>query len=304
MSTHTADRAPMLRLGPTRVIARRASAVRAAIALAVALFGFVQVIAVENGAAGTIVGAGLVALAAPLARGRRRALLAATGLVLASLALDDDAIARPGLAALGLLTAFLVCAPAFRASGDPATRRLIVPAAALLAIGLTADLARAGGHLTHPLGATLLVGACLLAARALRPWRSAATDDPEARARAARIVAEHATDTLAPFTLRADKQFFFGRRARASSPTAWSPAWRSSRAIRSGTRPRSPRSCAAFARFAERRGWTLGVLGASTQRLRSGERQDCAPTTRATKPSSTRQPSRSRGARSARCASR
>ena len=136
MSTHTADRAPMLRLGPTRAIARRASAVRAAIALAVALFGFVQVIAVENGAAGTIVGAGLVALAAPLARGRRRALLAATGLVLASLALDDDAIARPGLAALGLLTAFVVCAPAFRASGDPATRRLIVPAAALLAIGL------------------------------------------------------------------------------------------------------------------------------------------------------------------------
>ena len=99
----------MLRLGPTRAIARRASAVRAAIALAVALFGFVQVIAVENGAAGTIVGAGLVALAAPLARGRRRALLAAAGLVLASLALDDDAIARPGLAALGLLTA-LWCA--------------------------------------------------------------------------------------------------------------------------------------------------------------------------------------------------
>ena len=58
MSTHTADRAPMLRLGPTRAIARRASAVRAAIALAVALFGFVQVIAVENGAAGTIVGRG------------------------------------------------------------------------------------------------------------------------------------------------------------------------------------------------------------------------------------------------------
>jgi hypothetical protein len=165
----------MLRLGPTRVIARRASAVRAAIALAVALFGFVQVIAVENGAAGTIVGAGLVALAAPLARGRRRALLAAAGLVLASLALDDDVIARPGLAALGLLTALLVCAPAFRASGDPATRRLIVPAAALLAIGLAADLARAGGHLTHPLAATLLVSACLLAARALRPWRSAAT---------------------------------------------------------------------------------------------------------------------------------
>ncbi len=107
--------------GPTRAIARRASAVRAAIALAVALFGFVQVIAVENGAAGTIVGAGLVALAAPLARGRRRALLAATGLVLASLALDDDAIARPGLAALGLLDGVRSCArrPSARAAIPP-----------------------------------------------------------------------------------------------------------------------------------------------------------------------------------------
>ena len=257
----------MLRLGPTRVIARRASAVRAAIALAVALFGFVQVIAVENGAAGTIVGAGLVALAAPLARGRRRALLAAAGLVLASLALDDDVIARPGLAALGLLTALLVCAPAFRASGDPATRRLIVPAAALLAIGLAADLARAGGHLTHPLAATLLVSACLLAARALRPWRSAATDDPAARARAARIVAEHATDTLAPFTLRADKQFFFG-----GSGTSF-VAYRVVAGVALvsgdpvGDEAEFPALVATFARFAERRGWTLGVLGASTRRL-------------------------------------
>jgi len=267
MSTHTADRAPVLRLGPTRAIARRATAVRTAIALAVALFGCLQVIAVENGAAGTIVGAGLVALAAPLARGRRRALLAAAGLVLASLALDDDAIALPGLAALGLLTAFVVCAPAFRVSGDPATRRLIVPAAALLAIGLAADLARAGGHLTHPLGATLLVGACLLAARALRPWRSAATDDPEARARAARIVAEHATDTLAPFTLRADKQFFFGE------PGTSFVAYRVVAGVALvsgdpvGDEATFPALVTGFARFAERRGWALGVLGASTRRL-------------------------------------
>ena len=96
MSTHTADRVPLLRLGPTRAIARRSGAVRSALALAVAAFGCSQVLAVENGAAGTIVGAALVALAAPLARGRRRALLATAGLVLASLALDDDVIALPG----------------------------------------------------------------------------------------------------------------------------------------------------------------------------------------------------------------
>jgi lysyl-tRNA synthetase class 2 len=267
MSTHTADRAPLLRLGPTRAIARRSGALRCGLALAVAAFGCVQVLAVENGAAGTVVGGCLLALAAPLARGRRRALLATAGFVVASLALDDDAVALPGLAAVVLLAALLVSAPAFRASGDPATRRLIVPAAALLAIGLVADLARAGGHLAHPLGATLLVGAGLLAARALRPWRSGAADDPEERARAAQIVALHATDTLAPFTLRADKQFFF-----ATAGTGFI-AYRvvAGVALVSGDpvghEAAFPALVEEFARFAERRGWTLGVLGVSAERL-------------------------------------
>ena len=146
VSTHTPELAPLLRLGPTRSLTRRASLIRCAVAAAVAAFGIVQVLAVENGAAGTLVGAALVALAAPLARGRRRALLAATGFVLASLALDDDVVALPGLAAAILLLALLASAPAFRVAGDPATRRLIVPASALLAVGLLADLARAGGQ--------------------------------------------------------------------------------------------------------------------------------------------------------------
>jgi lysyl-tRNA synthetase, class II len=267
MSTHTADRAPLLRLGPTRAIARRSGAVRSVMAIAVAAFGCGQVLAVENGAAGTIVGAGLVALAAPLARGRRRALLATAAFVVASLALDADAVAFPGLVAVVLLTAMLVSAPAFRANGDPATRRLIVPAAVLLAIGIVADLARAGGHLAHPLAATLLVGAGLLAARTLRPWRGGATDDPEARARAAQIVARHATDTLAPFTLRADKQFFF-----ATAGTGFI-AYRVVAGVALvsgdpvGDEAAFPALVEEFARFAERRGWTLGVLGASARRL-------------------------------------
>ena len=203
MSTHAADRVPLLRLGPTRALARRSSLLRCCLALAIAAFGCVQVLAVENGAAGTLVGAGLVALAAPLARGRRRALLATAALVLASLVLDEDAVAWPGLAAVVLLMALLVGAPAFRASGDPATRRLIVPAAALLAIGLVADLARACGQLAHPLGATLLVGAGMLggactapvagrrrrragAARARGPHRRRARDRHARAVRAAR----------------------------------------------------------------------------------------------------------------------
>jgi lysyl-tRNA synthetase class 2 len=267
MSTHTADRAPLLRLGPTRAIERRSSLLRCAMAGAVAAFGCAQVLAVENGAAGTLVGAGLVALAAPLARGRRRALLATAGFVLASLALDDDAIALSGLAAVVLLAALFLCAPAFRASGDPATRRLIVPAGALLAVGLIADLAHAGGQITHPLGVTLLVGAGMLATRALRPWRSIGTDDPEGRARAERIVAERATDTLAPFALRADKHFFFGDEGTSfvAYRVVAGVALVSGDPV--GDEATFPALVEAFARFAERRGWTLGVLGASTQRL-------------------------------------
>jgi lysyl-tRNA synthetase class 2 len=267
MTTHAADCAPSLRLGRTRVIARRSNALRLVVALVVAAFGCVQVVAVENGAAGTIVGAALVALAAPLARGRRRALMAAAGLVVASLVLDDDAIARPGLAAVVILAMLLASAPAFRASGDPATRRLIVPAAALLAIGLVADVARAAGHLGHPLSATLLAGGCLLAARALLPWRCEAADDAQGRLRAARIVAERATDTLAPFTLRADKQFFFGDEGRSfiAYRVVAGVALVSGDPV--GDETAFPALVQAFAGFAERRGWTLGVLGASTDRL-------------------------------------
>jgi lysyl-tRNA synthetase class 2 len=107
----------------------------------------------------------------------------------------------------------------------------------------------------------------MLAARALRPWSSGGTDDPVARARAARIVAEQATDTLAPFTLRADKQFFFG--VEGTSFVAYRVV--AGVALVSGD-PVGDESTfaalvAAFARFVERRGWTLGVLGASPQRL-------------------------------------
>ncbi len=267
MSTHTADRVPLLRLGPTRVLERRSTLIRCAMAAAVAAFGCTQVIAVENGAAGTLVGAGLVALAAPLARGRRRALLATAGFVLASLALDEDAIALSGLAAACLLVALLVFAPAFRASGDPATRRLMVPAVVLLGVGLVADLARAGGQLSHPLGATLVVGAGLLAARSLLPWPGEAADGPESLARAARIVAEHATDTLAPFALRPDKQFHFG--AGGTSLIAYRVV--AGVALVSGDPIGDPSAFPAlvadFARHAERRGWVLGVLGAGTERL-------------------------------------
>ena len=267
MSTHTADRAPLLRLGPTRVLERRSTLIRCTLAIAVAAFGAAQMLAVENGAAGTVVGAFLVGLAAPLARGRRRALVATAGFVLASLVLDADAIALSGLAAACLLAALLAFAPAFRASGDPATRRLMAPAVVLLTIGLAADLAHAGGRIAHPLGATLVVGAALLAARALLPWPGDEADGPERRERAARILAAHATDTLAPFALRPDKRFHFG--AAGTSFIAYrvvaGVALVSGDPI--GDESALPALVEDFARFAERRGWVLGVLGAGPERL-------------------------------------
>ena len=187
--------------------------------------------------------------------------------MLASLALDHDAVALGGLAAVCLLVAMPILAPAFRASGDPATRRLILPAAVLLGIGLIADLAQAAGEIAHPLSVTLIVAASLLAARALSPWRTATGADPEARARAARIVATRATDTLAPFALRLDKQYFF------APDDASFIAYRviAGVALVSGDPVGDARSfeklVESFARFAERRGWVLGVVGAGPDGL-------------------------------------
>ena len=135
----------------------------------------------------------------------------------------------------------------------------------LLAIGIVADLARAGGRLAHPLAATLLVGAGLLAARTLRPWGGGATDDPEARARAARIVARYATDS-APFTLRADKQFFFATAGTASIAyrVVAGVALVSGDPVGEMPVPGARRGVRALRRAAR---WTLGVLGASALRL-------------------------------------
>ena len=225
-------------------------------------------LAVENGAAGTIVGAGLVALAAPLARGRRRALLAAAGLVLASLALDDDAIALPGprgrRPARGVARDLRPGVPRQRRSRDEAADRARRRAARRRA----GRRPGAGGRAPRAPArrdACWSARACSPRARCALARRRERRSPPAARA--ARIVAEHATDTLAPFALRADKQFFFAADGRSfiAYRVLAGVALVSGDPV--GDEAGFPALVEAFARFAERRGWVLGVLGASTQRL-------------------------------------
>ena len=108
-----------------------------------------------------------------------------------------------------------------------------------------------------------------------------------ARARSPRAELVHAwgADTLAPFTLRADKHFFFGEEGRASSPTASSPGWRSCRATRSASR----RFPSLVARFASTRAPRLDARSARRQHPAPPPLRHpaCAPTTTATRRSST-----------------
>ena len=236
-------------------------------AMIVVGFGATQMLAIENGAAGTLVGAGLVALAAPLARGRRRALIAAATLVVASLALDADASALTIGPAAAMLIGMAFATPAFRATGDPATRRLLVPAATLLAVGLAADLAHAGGALAHPLTVTLVLAAALTAFRALRPWRTSAGTGSADRGHATAIVARSATDTLAPFALRSDKRYHFDEAGTSflAYRVVCGVALVSGDPI--GDSTVFPALVSDFATTASRRGWLVGVLGASALRV-------------------------------------
>jgi lysyl-tRNA synthetase class 2 len=263
MSTHAAHSAPPLRLARTRLRARTSTIVAVTIAALVATFGVTQVFLVENGASGTIVGAGLVALAVPLARGRRRALIAAGVLVAASLVLDVDGRSLATASAIGLLVAMALATPALRATGDPATRRLIVPAAMLLAVGLGADLAHAGGALTHPLAVTLVLAAVFLSIRAVRPWRMSPSADAADRSRAAAIVSRSSADTLAPFALRHDKRYHFTPEGTSfiAYRVVCGVALVSGDPI--GEARAFPGLVADFVTTAARRGWIVGVVGAS-----------------------------------------
>lgn len=117
-----------------------------------------------------------------------------------------------------------------------------------------------------------VIGALWAAEVWLAPWRQPSSAAGE-RLRAARIVQRWGTDTLAPFTLRADKALFFYDPARTGQPAVGTDAvviaYRvvEGMALMSGD-PVGPHQLIgpaldAFVTFVHHHGWQLGVLGAS-----------------------------------------
>ena len=101
----------------------------------------------------------------------------------------------------------------------------------------------------------------------LAPWRFRLSQQVREREQAARLVASFGLDTLAPFTLRADKSYFFSPDERAFL------AYRVTAgvAVVSGD-PIGPTDAIAplleqFLAFAEERDWRVAVLGASDRHL-------------------------------------
>jgi lysyl-tRNA synthetase, class II len=238
---------------------------------------------------GVIGGLVLLVLAHGLWRGRRRA----GPVAVATLCLLAAVHAAKGLdyeeAATGLVIAAAIAA-ALRGRGPrllTAGLALLAALAAAFATSLTALLA--SGHdagLRHALwravsalagGPTFISGDWLTAVRVgvvvalvaalvfvralLAPARAEDGHDAHEHARAARIVAAHGGDALAPFVLRADKAFFFAHGGVLAYRTLRETAVVSGDPV--GPEGRAPAIVADFLTFAERRGWDVVLTGAS-----------------------------------------
>jgi lysylphosphatidylglycerol synthetase-like protein (DUF2156 family) len=220
-------------------------------------------------------GLALVWLSRSLARRKRRAWQLAVVLVAVSAAahLAKGLDFEEASVHLFLLAALWRYRRAFVAPGDPETIRPLVRAlAALAALGVLAalrvsDRMAFSERIEEALGLLALV----LAARALylwlRPLALAARQTPPERRHAERLVREHGHDSLAFFSLRRDKSYFF-------SPTG-----------RSFLSYRVVNGCAlvtgdpigaagdiaelfhAFRAFARASGWRVAVLGACAELL-------------------------------------
>ncbi|MEA2321824.1 MAG: lysyl-tRNA synthetase, class [Solirubrobacteraceae bacterium] len=110
-----------------------------------------------------------------------------------------------------------------------------------------------------------LVAATALIVRLVRPSASADGHSPAAHARAAAIVAEHATDSLAPFALREDKAFHFAHGGVLAYRTLRGTAVVSGDPI--GPAAAAPAILASFEREAARHGWAVVLTGASARHL-------------------------------------
>src|ERR1039458_543247 len=203
----------------------------------------------------------------------------------------------------------------FRFSGDPAARpsallrlagplllALVYGVAALWAYRTAADLPfslsaavrdtlRAmGGQLPHdvdllpgefaewfPLSvlSIVVIGVLWAAAVWLRPWRQRLFPDLRRRGQAADIVRRWGADTLAPFSLRPDKQWFLTGQTLVAYRVVRGIALVSGDPV--GPPEEAQRAIEGFLDFARVRGWRTAVLGASGRLLADYREQGLHP---------------------------
>jgi lysyl-tRNA synthetase class 2 len=218
-------------------------------------------------------GLSLLLLSRSLARGRRRAwtlaLLAVIGLAIAHLAKGLDF--EEAIISLLLVLALLRYRSHFDAPGDPAMRRPV--AGTLLALAGLIAIGVALGTRDVPDRVGDLIGACavILTLRSLVLWLGPlpehVSQSLEERRRARELVESFGSDSLAFFTLRRDKSFFF-----SSSGDAFL-AYRlvGSSALISGDPVGKESEFASlvsdFIEHTRDNGWRVAVVGAGRERL-------------------------------------
>src|SRR3989440_1354406 len=220
-------------------------------------------------------GLALIWLSRSLARRKRRAWQLAVALVAVSAA----AHLAKGLDVEEASVHLLLLAALWRyrcesvARGDPETIRPLVRAlAALAAVGVLAALRVSDRMaLSERIEEALALLALVLAARALylwlRPLALRARQTPPERRLAERLVREHGHDSLAFFSLRRDKSYFFspGGRAFLAYRVVNGCALVGGDPI--GEPSGVPSLLAAFRRFAHDHAWRVAILRASAELL-------------------------------------
>ena len=111
----------------------------------------------------------------------------------------------------------------------------------------------------------VVIGVTWAAAVWIRPWRQRLFADTQRRSQAAEIVRRWGTDTLAPFALRSDKEWFVTGRTLIAYRVVRGIALVSGDPIGPPEEPET--SLGAFVAHASARGWRVAVMGASGRLL-------------------------------------
>jgi lysyl-tRNA synthetase, class II len=218
-------------------------------------------------------GLALVWLARSLVRRRRRAWQLAVGLVfgisLAHLAKGLDV--EEAVMAAVLLLALIRYRARFDVPGDEETRPLVVTALALAALGATTLLLEMRGFERDRLEDILTAVTFVLGFRALylwlRPLSHRVRQSAEERRTVRRLVRDHGDDSLAFFSLRKDKSYFFSptRRSFLAYRVVGGCALVSGDPV--GERSEVEPLLEEFRRVCHARGWRLALLSVRSDLL-------------------------------------